>query len=225
MRRLLLVLVVSVLTLIASSSTYAQTIELAEDWACVSRVVDGDTIALEGYPNTVRLAGINAPEMNTPLGPVARQRLAEWITAANCWVWIEPALPAWDRGTNRYRAHIWIEDPLFGWYLVQPYLVAEGLAEADYGPYRPDQYAGELRAAQDAARAAGLGIWSAVSPTPTALPTIASRGNCDPAYPDVCIPSPPPDLDCRDVPYRRFRVLPPDPHRFDSDRDGIGCES
>lgn len=49
--------------------------------------------------------------------------------------------------------------------------------------------------------------------------------NCDPAYPDVCIPSPPPDLDCGDIPYRRFRVLPPDPHGFDRDNDGIGCES
>jgi micrococcal nuclease len=23
---------------------------------------------------------------------------------------------------------------------------------------------------------------------------------------------------------KRFRVLPPDPHGFDGDRDGIGCE-
>ena len=35
---------------------------------------------------------------------------------------------------------------------------------------------------------------------------------------------PPPDLDCPDISYRRFRVLPPDPHRFDGDHDGIGCE-
>ncbi len=40
----------------------------------------------------------------------------------------------------------------------------------------------------------------------------------------VCIPSPPPDLDCKDIPYRRFKVLPPDPHGFDRDGDGIGCE-
>jgi hypothetical protein len=51
------------------------------------------------------------------------------------------------------------------------------------------------------------------------------RANCDPAYPTVCIPSPPPDLDCKDIPYKNFKVLPPDPHRFDSDHDGIGCES
>jgi len=32
-------------------------------------------------------------------------------------------------------------------------------------------------------------------------------------------------LDCSDIPYRNFRVLPPDPHHFDGDGDGIGCEA
>ena len=50
-------------------------------------------------------------------------------------------------------------------------------------------------------------------------------GNCDPSYPTVCIPPPPPDLDCPDIPYRRFQVLPPDPHDFDREGDGLGCES
>ena len=45
------------------------------------------------------------------------------------------------------------------------------------------------------------------------------------SYPDFCIPSPPPDLDCKDIPQKRFTVLQPDPHRFDGDKDGIGCES
>lgn len=55
---------------------------------------------------------------------------------------------------------------------------------------------------------------------------IAPRGNCDPSYPDFCIPPPPPDLDCKDVkPHKKFRVLPPDPHGFDRDGDGIGCEN
>ena len=57
-------------------------------------------------------------------------------------------------------------------------------------------------------------------PTPTQEPS-----NCDLSYPTVCIPPPPPDLDCKDIPYRRFTVLPPDPHNFDGDGDGIGCES
>jgi len=46
-----------------------------------------------------------------------------------------------------------------------------------------------------------------------------------PAYPTVCIPSPPPDLDCGQISYRNFKVLAPDPHRFDGDNDGIGCET
>ena len=49
-------------------------------------------------------------------------------------------------------------------------------------------------------------------------------GSCDSAYPTVCIAPPPPDLECTDIPHRRFRVLPPDPHRLDGNGDGVGCE-
>ena len=51
------------------------------------------------------------------------------------------------------------------------------------------------------------------------------RSDCDPSYPGVCIPAYPPDLDCGDIPHRRFQVTGSDPHGFDRDRDGIGCES
>jgi hypothetical protein len=47
---------------------------------------------------------------------------------------------------------------------------------------------------------------------------------CDPSYPTTCIPPPPPDLDCSDVTPRNFTVRAPDPHRFDGDLNGIGCE-
>jgi hypothetical protein len=67
------------------------------------------------------------------------------------------------------------------------------------------------------------------SPTSTPLPPPA---NCDPSYPTVCIPPPPPDLDCRDIRAGDFVVVPPDPHNFDgpydgsmpNEPDGIGCE-
>ena len=49
--------------------------------------------------------------------------------------------------------------------------------------------------------------------------------NCDPASPTDCIAPAPPDLDCKDIPHKRFQVLPPDPHDFDREGDGIGCES
>ena len=47
--------------------------------------------------------------------------------------------------------------------------------------------------------------------------------NCSPAYPDFCTP-PPPDRNCDDVNRDNFTVKPPDPHGFDSDGDGVGCE-
>jgi micrococcal nuclease len=65
--------------------------------------------------------------------------------------------------------------------------------------------------------------WLPLAPLALSPQTYAS--GCDPSYPDVCIPSPPPDLDCGEIAHRRFRVVGADPHRFDGDRDGIGCES
>jgi hypothetical protein len=68
-------------------------------------------------------------------------------------------------------------------------------------------------------------------PTPTSTPrpptpTPTVRPACDPSYPDFCIPPPPPDLNCKDVlPHKAFKVLPPDPHHFDADHNGIGCET
>ena len=116
------------------------------------------------------------------------------------------------------------------------------------------QHVEAIRAAADSARAASLGLWSVdafaclpqdfrdgvcgVAPIeprgnePTAEPILrgilplagGSRTGCDPSYPDVCIPPPPPDLDCRDVGFRRFRVTGADPHRMDGNDDGMGCE-
>ena len=54
---------------------------------------------------------------------------------------------------------------------------------------------------------------------------VESAPSCDPSYPDVCIAPYPPDLDCDEIAYVNFRVLQPDPHGFDRDKDGIGCES
>ena len=61
------------------------------------------------------------------------------------------------------------------------------------------------------------------SPSEPVQPT--QENNCDPSYPDVCIPVYPPDLDCGEISYKNFKVLQPDPHGFDGDKDGIGCES
>jgi Staphylococcal nuclease homologue len=58
------------------------------------------------------------------------------------------------------------------------------------------------------------------------LPTTPPPGgNCHPSYPNSCIPPPPPDRNCGDpgIPDN-VKVVPPDSHRLDGDKDGIGCE-
>ena len=61
----------------------------------------------------------------------------------------------------------------------------------------------------------------------TTTTTVPPEGEpeCEPSYPDLCIPPGLPDINCDDIPFTDFPVLPPDPHGFDRDKDGIGCES
>lgn len=60
---------------------------------------------------------------------------------------------------------------------------------------------------------------------PTQSQQVQSQNQCDPSYPTLCIPPNSPDLDCDEITSSNFRVIPPDPHGFDGDKDGIGCES
>lgn len=64
-----------------------------------------------------------------------------------------------------------------------------------------------------------------IAPTTTPVVVEPPTGACDPSYPTVCIPPPPPDLNCGDIVFRDFVVLQPDPHNFDGNNDGIGCTS
>ncbi len=71
----------------------------------------------------------------------------------------------------------------------------------------------------------GIGCESGSTQSSPVQPSQPKEISCDPSYPDVCIPVYPPDLDCGEIQFANFKVLPPDPHRFDGDKDGIGCES
>jgi micrococcal nuclease len=121
-------------------------------------------------------------------------------------------------------------------------LVRDGSATVWFYDGERGRYSGALLAAGRAARSARRGLWGACPnaiwdpsraattgpgsgrTARAAAPRTAVDGRCDPSYPTVCIAPPPPDLDCSDIPYRRFRVRPPDPHHFDGGGDGIGCE-
>ena len=201
----------------------------------VAFVVDGDTIAV-GAGERVRLIGINTPETRDPRVPV---ECFGKEAAARTAALLPPGTPvrlAFDvERTDRYGrtlAYVYRRgDGLF----LNAALVAEGYAQV--ATYPPNvAHADEFLRLERLARFFGSGLWSACrapapppappppAPAPPGPAPAPGPGRCDPAYPGVCIPPPPPDLDCADVPHRRFAVRAPDPHRFDADGDGIGCE-
>ncbi len=102
-------------------------------------------------------------------------------------------------------------------------------------PYPPDLDCREIRYANFIVLPAdphgfdadkdGIGCESGSQSSTPVPPTLTEEINCDPSYPGVCIPPYPPDLDCGEIQYANFEVMPQDPHGFDRDNDGIGCES
>jgi micrococcal nuclease len=205
------------------------------------RVTDGDTIRVRiaGKVYPVRYIGIDTPEVDDPRADV--RALADAATKANAAllkgrrIRLETDVSETDQ-YGRLLRYIWVSDTASptGWTLVNLELVRRGFAQAL--TYPPDvKYAELYAAAQEQAREAGVGQWApAATPKPTPLGFVTqpkpkptkrpSRAGCDPSYPTVCIPPRPPDLDCGDIEFRGFEVRPPDPHRFDGDHDGIGCE-
>jgi endonuclease YncB( thermonuclease family) len=187
----------------------------------VARVIDGDTIELSDG-RRVRYIGIDTPETVDPsqsvgcYGKEASDRNKALVEGKT--VSLEKDVSETDR-FGRLLRYVYLGD-----VMVNELLVVEGYAQASSFP--PDvKYQDRFTAAQQQARAASRGLWGPVCAAPSPPPPPVSGGNCSPAYPGVCIAPPPPDLDCPQISYRRFQVLPPDPHRFDSDSDGIGCET
>jgi micrococcal nuclease len=183
------------------------------------RVIDGDTIEVE-LENSgvyrVRYIGINTHGSSEQLFAAASAANADLLEGKS--IWLVKDVSEVDR-YDRLLRYV-----LAGDVFVNYELVRLGLAKP--GSYPPDVACDEtfFNAAQPP-REAGLGIWAVVGPLPgDVAPPDRSQSVCDPSYPTVCIPPYPPDLDCKNIPYRRFLVIPPDPHFFDGDYDGVGCE-
>lgn len=199
--------------------------------AQVVRVVDGDTIVIDRGrgEEKLRYIGVDTPETVHPTKPI------EWmgLEASNAnkmlvearQVVLELDVSETDK-YGRLLRYVWVRDG-DAWTFVNLELLRRGFAQVV--TYPPDvKYVELYLEAQREAREAERGLWSADAPAPLATPdaetTPAVSSGCDPAYPTVCIPPAPPDLDCGDITFRRFEVLPPDPHRFDGNHDGVGCE-
>jgi micrococcal nuclease len=203
---------------------------LSGQTAVVTHIVDGDTIDVDlaGSIYRVRYIGMDTPERGDFFyheATEANRQLAEGQT-----VTMVKDVSETDR-YGRLLRYVYLPDGTF----VNAELVKQGYAQI--ATYPPDVKYQELFAQlQQEARNAGLGLWGDVAvtsvPVEVLLPTITAvfatlppSTNCDPAYPTVCIPPRPPDLDCGSISYQDFQVLEPDPHGFDRDNDGIGCES
>jgi micrococcal nuclease len=181
----------------------------------VTRVIDGDTIEVQledGLISRVRYIGINAPGRDEPWFMESNSANRDLVAGKT--VTLVKDVSEVDQ-YDRLLRYVMVED-----VFVNNELVYQGLA--DIAIYPPDLACKDafLQAAQSA-REAKIGIWG---PLPQASQDSSDRSNCDPSYPTVCIPPYPPDLECWDIPYRHFEVNPPDPHFFDGDFDGWGCE-
>jgi len=165
----------------------------------VTRVLDGDTLDVEGGLR-IRLVLVNAPELNASGGPESRDYLTGICSGSMALV-DEDDFQIGHDPYGRLLAVVYCDGTN-----ANAAMISSGHATTYYVFCSVSEF--------------GSTAWSGcVSPSP--LPP----ADCDPAYPDVCIPPPPPDLDCADIIYRNIRLLPPDPHHFDGNGNGIGCEA
>jgi micrococcal nuclease len=198
--------------------------------AMVTNVVDGDTIdvLIDGREYRVRYIGVDTPEMVHPaLGEEPYGREASKynkVLVGDQTVFLEKDVSETDR-YGRLLRYVWLEDGT----MVNSLLVSGGYAHASTFP--PDvKYIANFLELERVAREDGVGLWGlAAEPAQGEIPAPVQRGDCDPSYPEVCIPPPPPDLSCEEMRdkygYENFQVVAPDSHRFDGNDDGFGCES
>ena len=203
----------------------------AVEMAVVTYVADGDTIVvnLNGVEERVRYIGIDTPEVGDPCEEEATQANRTLVNGQT--VRLEKDITNRDR-YGRLLRYVYVGD-LF----VNAELVRQGWARAYR--YEPDTkmavYLESLAAEAPTHTCQVAPTAAPVVVQPTAPPVVdapappppAPAEDCDPSYPTVCIP---PkwkvgDLDCGQISFRRFQVIPPDPHGFDGDHDGVGCES
>jgi micrococcal nuclease len=219
MRLVLLVLSAAVVALLceAAAATGPTALRAGGD---VTHVVDGDTIDVQlttGVDERVRLIGIDTPERGVCGSARATAYARSLASGRHVTLVGDPTQARRDR-YGRLLAYVWIDGHDLGFQQL-----ARGLARV-YIYDRPFQRLAAYRRAEREGRTRSNNIWKACGKS-TPRPLVGGgRSGCDPSYPTVCIPPPPPDLDCADIPYKDFAVVGSDPHHFDGDGDGIGCE-
>lgn len=179
----------------------------------VVHVVDGDTIDVSldsGRRTRVRLIGVDTPERGQCFFTRATNTTERLADLKRVMLRGDATQATHDR-YGRLLAYVWLP----GGHDLGLQLLRQGVARV-YVYDRPFERLAVYSRAEHSAKTRPNSLWKRCVSRHT--------GRCDPSYPDVCIPPPPPDLDCADIPYRYFRVVGRDPHHFDGNHDGIGCE-
>lgn len=193
----------------------------------MAEIVDGDTARMNSAEFTnerVRFIGMDTPERGRPYFNEASGYASTALLGKQ--VYLEFDVERRDR-FGRLLAYVWLVAPGgtdeadVRANMFNALAVLDGYAAILTVPPNV-RYVELFTKFQTEAREAERGLWGLADAEPGPAPP---NGNCDGSYPDVCIPPPPPDLDCPEIAHRNFRVLPPDPHRFDGNKDGFGCES
>lgn len=213
----------------------------ASEGILVTKVVDGDTIQLEGG-TTIRYIGIDTPETVHPSQPVgcfgteASAKNKELVEGKR--VRLEKDVSETDKYGRSLR-YVYIGDTF-----VNDYLVRQGFANSS--SYPPDvKYQDQFRQAEQEARTAKRGLWgscASTQTTPAAQPATSAKPQATKA--PTATPKPATtsgststysggDKDCPDFKTQSeaqaFFISQggpsKDPHKLDQDKDGVACET
>jgi len=125
--------------------------------AACTRIIDGDTIELRGG-ETVRLLGIDTPELGEPYADEAKWALHSWVAHKPLLLEIDEE----ERDVyNRLLAHIYVETE-DGWVLVNAELVRAGLAKLLFIPPNARYYS-YFEAALEEALLQRRGMWGTIA--------------------------------------------------------------
>ena len=181
----------------------------------VTKIIDGDTIEVDGQ--SIRFALVNAPELHQYGGIDAREYIQS-VCPIGSTVLVDEDDGQTRGSYGRTIAIVYCNDLN---YILNSAVIESGYAVIDTSYCSNSEFSSDYWALLY-----GCGYDEpSYTQQPKKESTQTYQPSCDPSYPDVCIPPYPPDLNCGDIPYKNFKVVGSDPHGFDGDNDGIGCES
>jgi len=172
----------------------------------VSKIIDGDTIVVDGQ--SIRFALASTPELNVPTGMAAK----EFVTKI-CPVGSKVKVDEDDGQTQGSYGRIIGVVYCNGVNLNQA-VIDKGFGNLFFDKCEDSEFSDFSWSGCDTSKK---------TTSSQTTPSYTTQSKCDPNYQGVCIPLNSPDLDCAGVPSG-IKVVGSDKHRLDRDGDGIACE-